>query len=130
MSDITSEKINQLLAFLPAFEQPDREFVTGWMGMHPQYAPDVVAFFRLAGDSSWLDFHYQPAAAAKLIVDDDFIAQADLPAIKTMLTYCVRGERFSDGFWGTLLANGRIQAILKRLQTLQTQTPQDDSLQK
>ena len=118
MSEITSEKINRLLAFLPAFETPDREYITGWRGIAPSYTCDVRDFFRLASDSIWMDYSYQPAEAAKLIEDDDFIAQADLAAVKTMLTHCVRGERFSDGFWGVLLENGRIQAILRRLQIL------------
>ncbi|MCB8942184.1 MAG: hypothetical protein H6658_00265 [Ardenticatenaceae bacterium] len=126
MNQITPEKINQLLAFLPAFEQPDRDFLAGWRGLHPQYAADVTAFFNLASDAVWMDYQYQPAEAGKLVADDAFIAQADLPAIKTMLTYCVRGERFSTGFWGELLANGRIQAILRRLQTLITE-PHDSA---
>lgn len=118
MSQIAPENIHQLLAFLPAFEQPEREFITGWSGMYPIYASDVAAFFNLVSDPLWMDTQYQPAEAAKLLADDALIAQADLPTIKTMLTYCVRGEHFSDGFWGGLLANGRIQAILHRLQTL------------
>lgn len=118
MSEITVEKTNQLLAFLPAFEQPNRDFIASWQGMHPQYTADVTAFFHLAGDPVWMDYQYQPATAAKLLEDDAFIAQADLAAIKTMLTFCVRGERFSTGFWGAILENGRIQALLHRLQTL------------
>ena len=122
MNDIPPEKINQLIAFLPAFEQPGRDFTAGWRGLHPQYTQDVTAFFNLASDPVWMDTQYHPAEAAKLLEDDAFIAQADLAAIKTMLTFCVRGERFSTGFWGELLANGRVQAILRRLQTLVLET--------
>ena len=121
MNAITPEKINQLLAFLPGFEDPNRKFIIGWTGMQPFYAPDVSTFFCLVGNPIWMNTNYQPTLAAKQIMDDAFIAQADLPAIKTMLTYCMRGERFSDGFWGGLLENGRIQAILHRLQTLATE---------
>ncbi len=125
MNEITPEKIGRLLAFLPAFEQPNREFITGWSGLQPHYAPDVAAFFRLLADPIWMDTSYQPALAAKQILDDAFIAQADLSAIKAMFTYCVRGERFSDGFRGGLLKNGRIQALLQRLQRLYSETYQD-----
>lgn len=118
---ITPDKINGLLAFLPNFEQPKRRYIREWKSYYPVYEEDVVAFFRLAGESCWMDTGYKPAEAQKLVQDDQFIAQATLPEIKTMLTYCVRGERFSDGFWASLLENGRVQAILKRLQQLQTQ---------
>ena len=35
-----------------------------------------------------------------------------------MLTFCVRGERFCDGHWGAMVREGRIGAILHRLQQL------------
>ena len=36
-----------------------------------------------------------------------------------MLTYCVRGERFCDGFWGSAIESGKIRAILERLKEIQ-----------
>ncbi len=53
-----------------------------------------------------------------MIRDGEFIKIAPIKDIKTMLTYCVRGERFSDGHWAEMLRSGRIVAILKRLQVL------------
>jgi hypothetical protein len=41
-----------------------------------------------------------------------------------MLTYCVRGERFSDGHWAAMLESGRIVALLKRLRALRQETRQ------
>lgn len=120
-SSITPQKIDDLLAFLPRFT-PDREYIKEWHtgdGFYwPVYHDDVAAFYLLAGESCWMDYGYNPAEAGKMVADDEFIAQADLTAVKTMLTFCVRGERFSDGHWAAMLKNGRIQAILKRLQTL------------
>lgn len=112
---LTYAKIKALLAFLPGFSQSDRVYIQEWQGTQPIYEKDVIDFFTLAAESCWMDFHYQPEAAGHMVHDDDFIAQADLPAIKTMLTFCVRGERFSDGFWASMLAHGRVQAILRRL---------------
>ncbi|MCP5094592.1 MAG: hypothetical protein GY943_03455 [Chloroflexi bacterium] len=113
---ITAAQIDQLLSFLPAFKQPNRSFLLGWQGLAPTYPKDVVAFYKAASANHWMDFNYQPATAGKMVQDDVFIAQATLDEIKTMLTFCVRGERFSDGHWATMLENGRIQAILHRLQ--------------
>ena len=123
------EKINELLRFLPAFEEPERDFILRWDGgesddgksfimPHPVYAEDVVAFFSTAGQHFWSDYAYKPAEAGKLIQDDDFIARASLNEIKTLLTYCVRGERFCDGHWDAMLRSGRIGAILRRLAAL------------
>jgi broad-specificity NMP kinase len=53
-----------------------------------------------------------------MLSDDDLIATASLDQIKTMLTYCVRGERFVDGHWAHMLESGRIVALLRRLAEL------------
>ena len=53
-----------------------------------------------------------------MLEDEAFIASANLDEIKTMLTYCVRAERFSDGAWGALLSSGKIVALLRRLDAL------------
>ena len=128
---ITVERIDELLAFLPGFEDPDREYIERWTGgktaagdliwPHPVYAPDVVAFFRLAGQSCWCDYGYQPAEAGAMLADDDLIRSASLEQVKTMLTFCVRGERFSDGHWGAMLREGRIVLLLRRLALLREQ---------
>lgn len=118
---ITPQKIDKLLAFLPRFI-PERAYIIEWQTTNsfawPVYHDDVNAFYKEAGEPCWMDYGYNPAEAGKMAADDAFIAQADLMAIKTMLTFCVRGERFSDGHWAAMLKNGRIQAILKRLQIL------------
>ena len=59
-----------------------------------------------------------------MLQDDAFVRRATLAEIKTMLTYCVRGERFSDGHWAAVLKSGRIVAILKRLRVLRAQRAQ------
>jgi hypothetical protein len=32
-----------------------------------------------------------------------------------MLTYCVRGERFSEGHWGAMIEQGHVRRLLERL---------------
>jgi hypothetical protein len=38
--------------------------------------------------------------------------------LKTLLTYCARGERFGDGHWVQLFEHGRIVVLLRRLREL------------
>jgi hypothetical protein len=45
---------------------------------------------------------------------------ADLFQIKTMLAYCVRGERFCEGHWGEMIEGGHIRRLLERLGELRT----------
>jgi hypothetical protein len=59
-----------------------------------------------------------PEVADKMIQSDEGIASASLSEIRTMLTFCVRGERFCDGHWGAMIRQGRIAAILNRLEQL------------
>ena len=128
---ITVERVDELLAFVPGFDDPNREYIERWTGgetadgalvwPHPVYAPDVLAFFNLAGQPCWSDYGYKPAEAADMLADDDLIRSADLDQIKTMLTCCVRGERFCDGYWGAVLREGRVVLLLKRLAELRDQ---------
>jgi hypothetical protein len=115
---LTRQKIDELLQFLPAFAEPNRQFIKKWEQYYPVYAADVTQFVRLAGDPWWMDTGYKPDEARQMLADDAFIQSASLEQVKTMLTYFVRGERFSDGHWGSLLVNGRIQTLLHRLQAI------------
>jgi hypothetical protein len=38
-----------------------------------------------------------------------------------MLTYCVWGERFSDGHWGTMIEKGYIRRLLERLDEIKSE---------
>jgi hypothetical protein len=50
-----------------------------------------------------------------MLDDTNLVAKATLEQVKTMLTFCVRGERFCDGFWEGILEEGKFTALLKRL---------------
>jgi hypothetical protein len=126
---ITVERIDELLRFLPFFEAPGRAYVKAWAGGEktpggaitvpfPEYCDDVLEFFSLAGQPWWSDFQYDPREAYAMLSDDRFISTCSLDDIKTMLTYCVRGERFSDGLWASVLESGRVVALLRRLAVL------------
>jgi hypothetical protein len=126
------EWMDELLRFLPLFELPGREYVREWAGgktngqgdltlPYPIYCDDVLEFYTLAGQTHWSDFQYDPRQAHDMLHDDELIAAASLDQIRTMLTYCVRGERFMDGHWAHMLESGRIVALLRRLAALRYQ---------
>ena len=66
----------------------------------------------------WTDYDYDLKTAEKNLNDENAINAADLGQIKAMLTYCVRGERFSDGHWGQMIEGGQIRRVLERLEQL------------
>ena len=128
----TLAQIDDLLRFLPLFDVPDRDFVERWGGgektesgaitmPYPVYPEDVLEFYRLAGQPCWSDYDYVPKEAGRMLEDEAVIQSATLAEIMTMLTYCVRGERFSDGHWAAMLESGRIMAFLQRLRALREQ---------
>ena len=51
----------------------------------------------------------------RAIQDENFIKTADLSQIKTMLTFCVRGERFCDGHWADMIESDHIRRLFERL---------------
>jgi hypothetical protein len=119
-------EIAELVAFLPRlyaegiepikkwhFEKPGEENVTTlpW----PEYDEVVDEFFRAASAEYWCDYDYQPEEADRMLEDYDFVKNATLSQIKTMITYCVRWERFCDGHWGAMIKGGHIRRLLERL---------------
>jgi hypothetical protein len=118
-------EIRALVAFLPLLYTERFEPVIEWIGGNrgkdgifrmpwPEYNPVVEDFYRLVA-SVWLDYNYHPEAAARMLADKEFVKTASLSQIKTMLTFCVRGERFSDGHWAEMIQNGYIRRLLERL---------------
>ena len=110
--------IDDLLRFLPGFEEPGRASFAEWKTYYPVYDVDVAEFIKHASRPWWMDRNYLAHPAHEMLADDTFIQAASLDEIKTMLTFCARGERFSDGVWESMLKNGRIQSLLRRLQVL------------
>ena len=77
-------------------------------------------FFRkVAGD--WLDHEYNPEQAYQMLKDEQRVRVASLAEIKSMLTFCVRGERFSDGHWGEMIEKGFIRRLLERLNEIRSE---------
>ena len=85
---------------------------------YPRYHPDVTAFIKVASKPVWCDYDYIPLEAYGMLSDPERVANANLMQVKTMLTYIVRGERFSDGHWAAMIEHGYLCRLLKRLEKL------------
>jgi hypothetical protein len=106
--------IDVLLAFKPGFERLGREFMReGFV-----YDDDVIAFFEIASAPVWDDGGYVPETECEHLEERGYIARADLEQVRAMLTACVRGERFCDGWWRKVLREGTVPALLDRLAVL------------
>ena len=120
----TLQDIEELTAYLPRLYAEGFSPVIRWEGgkqangsftlPYPKYDPLVEEFYRLGG-GPWIDVQYNPEKAWQMLKDENLIKTASLAQIKTMLTFCVRGERFSDGHWGEMIEKGYIRRILERL---------------
>jgi len=126
----TPQEIAELISFLPRLDAAGFVPVKGWGGGKagpdgaismpwPEYDETVVEFFRAAGAECWSDFDYRPEDARRMLENTESIGTADLYQIKTMLTYCVRGERFCDGHWAAMIEDGHVRRLLERLAQIQ-----------
>jgi hypothetical protein len=82
----------------------------------------VTEFFGRLSADGWLDHEYNPESAWRMLKSEGQVEQASLEQVKSMLTFCVRGERFSDGHWADMIEAGHIHRLLTRLQYLNKKT--------
>jgi hypothetical protein len=78
----------------------------------------VEEFYRHLSGDGWLDYGYDPEQAFTMLKDETFSKSASLDQIQAMLTFCVRGERFSDGHWAAMIEKGYIRRLLERLEEI------------
>jgi hypothetical protein len=126
----TLQDIEELTAYLPRLYEEGFSPIIEWEGgeklkdgsitlPYPKYEPLVEEFFRTVA-RSWLDYEYNPEQAYKMLKDEQAVKTASLTEIKSMLTFCVRGERFSDGHWADMIEKGYIRRILERLNEIKS----------
>lgn len=125
----TFEEMRRLAAFLPRLYAEGFEPVVRWNGgvkeadglmrlPWPEYDPVVEGFYREAASECWLDTGYRPEEAARMLKDEGLVRSASLSEVRSMLTFCVRGERFSDGHWAEMIENGSVRRLLERVEVL------------
>ncbi len=131
----TPSEIDELVAFLPRLYAKGFKPIKRWSGgakgkdgvltlLWPEYDPLVKKFYGLAATEWWSDYNYHPDEAGCMLEVEDFVKTASLYQIKTMLTFCVRGERFCDGHWASMIESGHIRRLLERLAELQMENKQ------
>lgn len=128
----TDKEFDELLAFLPLLYGNGFKAIRSWGGGNTsadgdyempwqEYDPAVKKFFELAGKECWADCEYATKDVGSTIVQQAKVATASLHEIKTLLTWCVRGERFSEGHWGSVIEDGLLRRVLLRLKELRPQ---------
>lgn len=65
-----------------------------------------------------MDYDYNPSIQEALIQDARFIHSASLKDIKSLLTYCIRAEKHSEGNMAKMINAGYIKNILLRLEQI------------
>ena len=125
------KEIEALIAFLPQLYAEGFSPVTSWGGgkreggtfslPYPHYHSLVEEFFRAVAGEGWIDYEYNPEQAYQMLKDENLIKTASLSQIKTMLTFCLRGERFSDGHWAQMIEEGYIRRLLDRLNEIKSE---------
>jgi hypothetical protein len=126
----TLQEIEALTAYLPRLYAEGFSPIRKWNGgkqadgtytmPYPDYDPLIEEFYRTVS-GSWLDYNYNPEQAYQMLKDENLVKTASLSQIRTMLTFCVRGERFSDGHWAEMIAQGHIRRLLERLNEIAQQ---------
>ena len=127
----TARDIRDLLTYLPKLcadgfvpikrvhskDQDGEIFAFPWA----EYDGVVDEFMNCIRRDCWLDYGYVPEEVQKLIESEEAIRRATLPQIRAMLTYVLRGERFSDGWWGHMIEGGYVRRILERLAEIENE---------
>jgi hypothetical protein len=125
----TKQDIEILVGFLSRLYAPGFEPVKLRQGgaqnkegviMEPwiEYVDIVDIFFKTAAQDCWSDNEYTPGDAGEMLEDERFIKNASLSQVRTMLTYCVRGERFFNGHWEVMIKQGKVRSLLERLKVI------------
>jgi len=125
----TTAEMDRLIACLPriygngpvVIEERD-DGSSGKVGMlevsYPVYSDEIQHVFKLAASEVWRDSDYLNKDAPGMLGDPAFIASASIDDIRTMLTQCVRSERFSPGYRALVVKSGQLKQILERVQAL------------
>lgn len=120
----TNEQIDRLIACLPliygvnpvAIDEITVPVGEGEIAQSfPDYDDSIRHFFKMASGEAWNDPAYATKDVPAMLADSHFIMRATVDDIRTMLTHCVRSERFSPGYRAGVVKSGQLRQILERL---------------
>ena len=120
----TTEQMDRLIACLPliyganpvAINEVTVPAGTGEIAQSfPDYDDSIRHFFKMASGEAWRDPDYMEKDVPAMLADPHFIMRASIDDIRTMLTHCVRSERFSPGYRAGVVKSGQLRQILERL---------------
>ncbi len=123
--EIGPRQVDAVLRYLPLFEREN--FVPGeWQTPEGQfqwflYSPEVDAFVRTLYEQAIIlvfDWPSWKEEAERYESDPSSLEQADLLAVRKLLTAHVRADRFTEGHLGSVLRSGHIVGILRRLKRI------------
>ena len=129
----TLEQIDELVAFLPKLYAEGSETLKEMVSRDPDgslvfphavYSDVVEEFVDVASQNHWCDFNYSPGTSGDGLEDPAFVARASLDEVKTMLTWCIRGERFCSGHLGAVIDSGKLRLLLARLAVIREELGQ------
>ena len=86
-------------------------------GGYYKYHPSVLTFFELVSQKHWKDYKYVDNFYEEM-VGPGKIEEASIDQLKTILTWCDRGERFVEGHWEDVIKNEIIKRVLLRLKEI------------
>lgn len=130
----TAQDFDELTSFLGRLYEPGFDPIKQWYGgaadengylqwPWPDYEETVIEFVRAAGKGCWTDFDYVSKDVSALVdASEDRIKTADLETAKSILTWCIRGERFCEGHWGVVIGSGIVRRVLERLLELRPES--------
>ena len=122
--EITKAYISALLKYIPIFEGEgfeSGEMVAGRGMPYYSYSDEVLNFIQDLYDNNIIYSFDWPAwqdEAENLYNDPEALASADLETLRKLLTAHVRKDRFSEGHLASVIREGHVVAIMKKLEVL------------
>jgi hypothetical protein len=124
-AEITAQKMDTIIEFLPIFEKDGFAFWHGkdMPGATPNFffSKETRFFIPRLYQDGWLinfDWGKWQRQAEKYALDPDKVARAGLMTLRQLLTVHVRKDRFCEGHLDHMFRSGHILAILKRIKQI------------
>ncbi|MBN1313988.1 MAG: hypothetical protein JXA42_00910, partial [Anaerolineales bacterium] len=123
--EIGLQQLDAVLKFLPIFEESEVNFGK-WVRQKngpsqftiSQEATDFIETLYAQKIVFSFDWPNWKVEASRLYTDPQTLQQADLLALRKLLTTHVRQDRFSDGHLTYMFECGHLTAILRRLEEI------------